>query len=203
MRKLSAALLLCGAYLWSGCQPSPTQPNVIVTQTQTVTGGTGSGPTGPSGPNQGGSLPPNSRAAIFMYGTLRCPSGVTPTQNGSRQIKLGCTTSWTCTPKDSQGNDLPAAVHGSAPAFFGVSAGADNVTVSHPAEPFNLEIYGKALGPFTVTCTVKDVTGTVDGAVIAATASAFDVIAMDGQPLPPGPPKAPVAPSGGPMGPGR
>jgi len=188
---LSGAVMIACAYLWSSCTPTqPTPGDVIVSQTVTVGGQTGTPGASPS-PGAGGSLPEGSRIAIFQFGQS-CPSGVTVPANGTRQCKMGCTCDYTCTPKGPDGTDLPEAVHGPT-ATWAVEFGQDRVSVQR--DNFNLRVRPVAPGEFGLACTVKNLTGRVDASVIS---SAADVVAMDGQPLPPGPPAMP-----GPMGPGK
>ena len=149
------ALLLC-----AGCTRDPLIPNIFIGGDTIVVGGPSAVPS-PS-PSPGGKLPEGSRIAVLQYGQT-CPSGVTVPKNGTRECKMGCTCDWTCTPKGPDGTDLPESVHGPT-ATWAVLAGSEHINVSRAN--FNLQIKPVSLGTFTISCTVKDLTGTVDGAVV-------------------------------------
>ena len=120
------------------------------------------GPTPVTSPSPGGSgeLPPGSFIRVGMFGQT-CPSGVTVPSNASRQVKPNCTASITATPKDGQGNDLPAAVHGPNIAWS-IPSGSGVVNCLADSEPFNRTCRCIGLGQFTLQATVKDLTGFAD-----------------------------------------
>ena len=178
-----AAGLLCGLAVIGGmsCNPAPTGPGPINIYNQNTNNNGQPGPGSSPSPGQGGELPAGSWVRVGMFGQS-CPSGVTVPQNGTRQIKPGCTALITATPKAADGSDLPASIHGQLIAWS-VPAGAGVVNVTADSEPFNRSVRCLGLGTFTLSATVKGVTGTADFECIGGGASA-----MDGNPPPPYPP---------------
>ena len=148
-------LLSCAALLM--CAP-PTTPSGTTNTNTNIINITGPTPTSPS-PNAG-VLPPGSFIRIGMFGET-CPSGVTVPSNGSRQIRAKCTASITATPKDGQGVDLPASVHGPNIAWS-IPAGSGVANCLADSEPFNRTCSCFGLGTFTLQATVKDLTGFAD-----------------------------------------
>jgi hypothetical protein len=174
------ALLLVVAVALVGCQPA-TGPTIINTNTAT-NNQQGGGANAPPAPGQGGELPAGSTVRVGMYGQS-CPSGVTSPSNGSRQIKPGCTAFITATPKASDGTDLPSSVHGPTIAWS-VPAGSGVVNVLADSEPFNRTAKCIGVGVFTLSATVKGVTGSADFECLASA----DVSASDAFPPPADPP---------------
>jgi hypothetical protein len=114
-------------------------------------------------PAPGGDLPPNSRLAILQYGQT-CPPGVTIPRNGTRECKMGCNCDYTCTPKFPDGTDIPSEIHGPI-ATWAVLAGGEHVSVRR--DNFNLHVIPVSPGPFTLQCTVRNLVGIVDAAVVS------------------------------------
>lgn len=146
--------VLCG-FLWSCSINTVTGPT-------TATGGNNNngGPSTPGAspsPGTGGDLPPGSFVRVGLFGQS-CPSGTTPPNNGTRTIGPGCTGFITATPKDAQGNDIPAAVHGSSIAWV-VEFGQGIVNLIAPPEPFNRDARCTGPGDFGLKATVKNVSG--------------------------------------------
>jgi len=180
--RIVAGGLLCGAAVLalSCSQPLPESPDITIFNQNTNNNGQPGGPGASPSPGAGGELPPGSFVRIGLFGQS-CPAGVTAPQNGTRQIKLGCTGSITATPKDSTGADLPATIHGSVIAWS-VPSGSGVVAVQADSEPFNRTVRCLGTGVFTLAATVKNVTGSADFECVSASSLAGK---MDGQPLPP------------------
>lgn len=159
MRNRTRLLVLTGPLVVVvGCRaPNGDVINIF----NTLTTGSSSTPgAAPSPGEDGGTLPPGSFIRIGLFGQS-CPAGVTPPQNSTRQIKIGCTGQITATPKDAQGNDLPSAVHGRIIAWS-VPAGSGLVIVLADSEPFNRSARCQGAGVFTLAATVKGVVGSAD-----------------------------------------
>lgn len=159
-----SALLLCVALGVYACTTIATGPTTATggNSTQSQGGGNGASPS----PGTGGDLPAGSFVRIGLFGQS-CPSGTTPPPNGTRQILPNCTGFITATPKDSTGNDLPAAVHGPTCAWS-VTAGQSVVNLTAPSEPFNRDARCLGVGPFALQAQVKNVTGSADFSCEAA-----------------------------------
>lgn len=99
------------------------------------------------------------RVGVFGYS---CPSGVNAPRNGSGELPLSCTAHVTATPKDKNGDDIPASLHG--PSISWVVSGP--VVCTAPSEPFNRDCRGVAAGTAQLRATVKGVTGTLDLTVV-------------------------------------
>lgn len=162
------------AAMVSGCVPQgPTEPSeIVITNTNTNTQG-GNGPgASPTPTSGGGELPPGSIIRIGLFG--QSPNPGPP--NGSRQILVGNTGFITATPKDPNGNDIPASVHGPNIAWS-VLHGGGNIQVNVPSEPFNRDVKCLTPGVFGLSAQVKNVTGSADfECVQRAGSSALDVI---------------------------
>ncbi len=139
------------------CNP-PTAPDINVFNQNTATnnnsggGGNGASPS----PGTGGDLPAGSTVRVGLFGQS-CPAGTTAPSNGSRSIIKGCVGFMTATPKDPNGTDIPAAIHGPSCAWR-----SDGSIDLSPAEnAFNQDARCPDVGSSTVTATVKNVVGNV------------------------------------------
>ena len=154
-------IIVCAVLGLMGCeQDVPTIPNIFVSNTAINNSG-GSNPSATPSPTSG-DLPAGSRIAIFLVG-VSGPTGCAKID--ARSLKNGCSGFFTCTPKDANGVDLPSSVHGPI-ATWSVPVGAERVEVRRTDEPFNLDVTGKALGDFSLSCAVKNLVGTVDFKVV-------------------------------------
>lgn len=155
-----AALALTLAALVAACSIN------TVTGPTTATGGnaTNNQPGGGNGaspsPGSGGDLPVGAYVRQGLYGQA-CPNGTTPPSNGLRTVLLNCTGFLTATPKYQDGSDIPAAVHGPTIAWA-ITLGQSVVILLTPPEPFNRDVKCNSAGPFALSATVKNVTGSAD-----------------------------------------
>lgn len=135
---------------------SPTGPSSTLTPTPTPTPVATPSPTPVAeGLGEGAYV----RVGVFAYS---CPAGVTAPRNGSGELPLACTAHVTATPKDKNGDDIPASQHG--PSISWVVSGP--VLCTAPTEPFNRDCRGLAAGTAQLRATVKGVTGTLDLTVV-------------------------------------
>jgi hypothetical protein len=88
-------------------------------------------------------------------------------RNGERILPRGCRGYVTATPKQANGDDVPAAVHGPNIEWF-VLTGDDIIDVQAPtfASDFNKDIVGVRPGAFGLCATVRGVTGCLMGTVV-------------------------------------
>jgi hypothetical protein len=88
-------------------------------------------------------------------------------RNGQKVLPRGCRGYVTASPKDAQGDDVPARVHGPDIEWF-VLYGNDIIDVQTPtfASDFNKDIVGVKTGAFGLCATVRGVTGCLIGTVI-------------------------------------
>lgn len=109
-----------------------------------------------------------ARVAVSFF-RINCPQGGTPPHNAFRQLPLGCVGTITATPLDAQGNKLLLEVHGSEVSWF-FREGEGTVVAPSPIEdePFNMRLYPRELGGFSICATVKGVTGCLNGEVVPA-----------------------------------
>lgn len=85
-----------------------------------------------------------------------CPAGKEPAEAVARQLRVGCTSSITCTPKDAQGKELPQEVPPHLDAFLFIS-GSQYVKDTEADNPFNHDVYGLAPGVAIAICKVAGV----------------------------------------------
>jgi len=147
MKKQFAALVLAAAALaLAACGDT-----IIGGDVNNIIVGGPSGVASPS-PAPGGLI---ATVKVVQFGE-NCPAGTQPSGQ-ARQVRAGCEKALTCTPFLADGSPAPAAVHGPAPDFFGVIAGASYVSVTIPGESFNRDARGLAPGIASFSCTVKGV----------------------------------------------
>lgn len=173
------ALIAAG---FMSCNP-PTAPddgedgNVTVTQTVIVGGPSPGAPGSPGTPGATCGTVAANRVGFFGIG---CPNGVSP-RNGQGVLPMGCVGFATQTPKNAQGQDVPASVHGPL-AAWAATTGAERVRLVDVEEPFNKNVIPQALGDVVITGTVTPpscgpVSGTLSFQVTAATSSSGGVAA--------------------------
>lgn len=116
--------------------------------------------------NQGGGPLPSPSPGAGSSGAVasvkigefgeKCPSGKEPAEAIARQLRVGCTTAITCTPKDAQGKELP---HETPPKleFFGFISGTQYVKDTESDNEFNHDVYGVGPGIAIAICKVAGV----------------------------------------------
>lgn len=182
MRKWKLVAGLVGLVALISCEntpPPPTIPNIYIGGDTINIGGTTPGTPGTTpSPGANCSTVASNRVGFFGIG---CPSGVSP-RNGQGVLPLGCIGFATQTPKNAQGQDVPAAVHGPVVAWA-TTTGAERVRLVEVEEAFNRNVIPQIQGDVVITGTVTPpscgpVSGTLGFQVTAATSSrAGDVIA--------------------------
>lgn len=154
-----------------GCVPTapdpPPQPNISFSciGNSCNTGEQSNGQTGAQGP---ANLPEGTTIRVGIFGH-DCPANVTPPNNGSGQIRSSCRGAGiTATPKDRNGVDLDASVHGTQ-IEWSVTGGTATCTGSYLGNVFNQFCScpaGSAGTTFSLTAKVKNVTGVLNGSCI-------------------------------------
>jgi hypothetical protein len=98
---------------------------------------------------------------------INCGRGNPVPRNGERILPRGCRGYVTATPKQANGDDVPAHVHGPNIEWF-VLDGADKISVEDPTfrSDFNKDVVGVREGSFGLCATVQDVTGCLIGTVV-------------------------------------
>jgi len=144
-----ASCLVAGAMLASlGCTKIYTGGDSI---NQIVTG---PGPvTSPSPGSQGSGLVATVKIGEFGE---KCPAGKEPAEQVARQLRVGCTSAITCTPKDAQGLELPHDSPVKVDAFLVISGG-QYVKDVEADKPFNHDVFGVAPGLAVFICKVAGV----------------------------------------------
>jgi hypothetical protein len=106
------------------------------------------------------------RVRVAFY-DIECPAGVTPPNNSSGDIPMGCVGYVTATPKDKNLKDVPADVHGEDIEWsFEGNAGNTVYIEHHPGQPFNKIVTPRKKGFFGMCATVMGVEGCMSGRVI-------------------------------------
>jgi hypothetical protein len=102
---------------------------------------------------------------VAFYG-IRCANGKTPPGNGEGKLPVGCDGQVTATPKDADGEDVPAVVHG-PDIRWDLQEGDQNVEVEDVADQaFNKVVSGVEVGHFILCAEVLGVEGCLFGEVI-------------------------------------
>lgn len=146
----------------------PPQPNISFSciGNSCNVGDTGSGQTGAQGP---ATLPEGTTIRVGIFGHDCAPGTVTP-PNSSGQIKASCRGAGiTATPKDKNGADLDASVHGTQ-IEWSVAGGSVTCTGSYLGNVFNqfCSCPAGAVGTtFSLTAKVKNVTGVLNGSCVS------------------------------------
>lgn len=146
--------------------PSPT-PTPIATATKAPTAppqpSATPGPTATATP--AGIVGSIHHIRVGFYG-INCPGNHPVPNNGAKQLPVGCKGFVTATPKQANGDDVPAAVHG-PDIDWELEYGANIVEVKNSqASDFNKDLTGLRVGAFNLCATVGGVTGCLDGTVI-------------------------------------
>jgi hypothetical protein len=93
--------------------------------------------------------------------------GVTVPFPGLNMLQIGCIGTITATPRDSIGNKLPLNLHGLDVTWFFRAGDGTVVAASPDGEiPFNVRLYPRALGEFSICATVQEKTGCLNGFVV-------------------------------------
>ena len=102
------------------------------------------------------------RVSFFSIG---CIPGVPPPRNGEKLLLMGCYGYVTASPKDENGDDIDARIHGDH-IDWTLSQNETVVTMDDfPGVPFNKTITARHPGEFTVCATVKGVRGCLEAEV--------------------------------------
>ena len=97
--------------------------------------------------------------------SIRCIDGVTPPRNGEDLLLMGCTGFVTASPKNKNGDDIDARIHGDR-IDWTLEQEIPNVRVEdYPDVPFNKTVIAQNPGHFTLCATVKGVEGCLHGEV--------------------------------------
>jgi len=99
---------------------------------------------------------------------LNCDPGITPPPTGLKQLPMGCIATITATPIDPQGNKVPLELHGDSVSWFFRDGGDGAVVSASPDDevPFNVRLYPRSLGTFSICAVVRGVQGCLNGSVI-------------------------------------
>lgn len=101
---------------------------------------------------------------VSFFG-ITCIPGVTPPRNGENKLLMGCNGNVTATPKDKDGHDIDARIHGDRIDW--------TLTQEHnvvrmddfPNVPFNKTLTARSPGHFQLCAVVKGVRGCLNGEV--------------------------------------
>lgn len=116
----------------------------------------------PSFPLDPEDLIDNVRVAFFG---IRCIPGVTPPRNGERLLLMGCSGNVTASPKNKNGDDIDARIHGDR-IDWTLEQEIPIVRMDdYPGVPFNKTLTAQNPGHFKLCATVKGVRGCLDGEV--------------------------------------
>ncbi len=168
-RFVRALILLSMAGLLVSCGPqSPTAPTPQGNQVVNVIVNVGTTQPSPSpspSPAAGACVPGVVEfVRVNPFGYDGCPSS--PPANSSGLLPAGCTAHVTATPKDRNGTDVPASIHGTQ-IIWSTVLGADRITVTDdPTQPFNKNVQkvaSSAPGEFSLQATICGITGAWNG----------------------------------------
>ena len=96
---------------------------------------------------------------------IACIPGVEVPRNGERLLYMGCTGNVTASPKDKDGDDIDARIHGDR-IDWTLEQENNNVEMSdYPGVPFNKVLTARNAGHFKLCAIVKGVKGCLDGEV--------------------------------------
>ena len=98
---------------------------------------------------------------------INCGRGNPVPRNGEKILPVGCRGYVTATPKQVNGDDVPASNHGPNIEWF-ILEGADKISVQAPtfASDFNKDVVAVRTGTFGLCATVRGVTGCLMGTVV-------------------------------------
>ena len=96
---------------------------------------------------------------------ISCIPGVTPPRNGENKLLMGCSGNVTATPKDKDGHDIDARIHGDR-IDWTLTQEFNAVRMDDfPGVPFNKTLTAVAPGHFQLCAVVKGVRGCLNGEV--------------------------------------
>jgi hypothetical protein len=97
--------------------------------------------------------------------SIRCITGVTPPRNGEKLLLMGCSGFVTASPKDKDGNDIDARIHGDR-IDWTLEQEIPIVRMDeYEGVPFNKTLTAQNPGHFKLCAIVKGVKGCLDGEV--------------------------------------
>jgi hypothetical protein len=101
---------------------------------------------------------------VSFFG-ISCIPGVTPPRNGENRLVMGCSGNVTATPKDRDGHDIDARIHGDR-IDWTLTQEFNVVRMDEfPGVPFNKTLTAVAPGHFQLCAVVKGVRGCLNGEV--------------------------------------
>jgi hypothetical protein len=101
---------------------------------------------------------------VAFFG-ISCITGVTPPRNGENLLLMGCTGSATATPKDKDGHDIDARIHGDRIDWTLTQEFTVVRMDDFPGVAFNKSLTAVAPGHFQLCAVVKGVRGCLNGEV--------------------------------------
>jgi hypothetical protein len=101
---------------------------------------------------------------VSFFG-ISCIPGVTPPRNGENKLLMGCSGNVTATPKDKDGHDIDARIHGPR-IDWTLTQEVPVVRMDEfPGVPFNKTLTAQEPGHFELCAIVKGVRGCLNGEV--------------------------------------
>jgi hypothetical protein len=169
-RRTSSVLLASLALVFTSSCNEPVAPTPVPQGNQVVNVNVNVGTVAPS-PNPSPSAGPGGCTPgvvefvrVGPFGYDGCPGA--PPANSSGLLPAGCVAHVTATPKDRNGLDVPASLHGTQ-VVWSVVVGSDRITVTEdPTQNFNRNVQktpSSAPGEFSLQATVCGVTGAWNG----------------------------------------
>ena len=159
MRRLLVVLAVVAlgaacSWPWNSDISGPTQDTNI----SIVIGATPAPSATPTAPT--GTLTPPAYVKVVAFG-CDCPGVATCS---GPEMQVGCQAHLTCTPKRQDGTDQTPAEHGPIASWV-LTEGTGVVDLDIPENTFNRDATARAVGAWSVSCTVQGVTGSFAGAV--------------------------------------
>ena len=97
--------------------------------------------------------------------SVRCIDGVTPPRNGENLLLMGCSGFVTASPKNKDGDDIDARIHGDRIDWTLEQEDPACAMEDYTGVTFNKTLHATEPGHFTLCATVKGVKGCLDGEV--------------------------------------
>ena len=97
--------------------------------------------------------------------SIRCIDGVTPPRNGEKLLLMGCSGFVTASPKNKNGDDIDARIHGDRIDWTLEQEIPIVRMEDYTGVPFNKTVTAQNPGDFKICATVKGVRGCLDGVV--------------------------------------